>query len=99
MQSIIDDLMKQRPSGTVLFCKRKLTFNSLRKKSGGYLGFLAGHSAEKTAKYSSPLQRIKLGTILTSTEVAPLLSFPVVARSVSSFSFTAGRSSFLPLHS
>ena len=33
------------------------------------------------------------------SEVAPSLSFPVVARSVSSFSFTAGRSSFLPLHS
>ena len=60
-QSKIEDLMKPRPSGTVLLCTHKLTFNSLRKKSGGCLGFLAGHSAEKTAKYSSSLQRIKLG--------------------------------------
>ena len=45
------------------------------------------------------IQQIKLGTILMSTKVAPSLSFPVVARSVSSFSFTAGKSSFLPLHS
>ena len=41
------------------------------------MSFLARHSAEKTAKYSSSLQRIKLGKILTSTEVAPSLSFPV----------------------
>ena len=73
--------MKPRPSGTVLFCTRKLTFNSLRKKSGGCLGFSARLSAEKTAKYSSSLQRIKLEMILTTTEVAPSLSFPVVALS------------------
>ena len=98
-QSKIGDLMKPHTSGTILFRTRKLTFNSLRKKSGGCLGFLSSYSVEKTAKYSSSLQRIKLGAILPSTKVAHSLSFPVVAHSVSSFSITAGRSSFLPLHS
>ena len=54
--------------------------------------FLAGSSVEKTAKYSLSLQQTRRGTILMSTEVTPSLNFPVVARSVASFSFTAGRS-------
>ena len=59
----------------------------------------SGYLSQLTYPTSTGLTRlrIKLGTILMYTRVAPSLSFPVVARSLSSFLFTAGRSSFLLL--